>query len=164
MKNLFLALVLFFMGCGYYPVSHYSKKSLGDLVYVDLRINLANTENSVELKDILNKAIVARFQRRLAEKDQADSIINLFLRTASDTSIATDTNGFTTFYRVNVEIVFNYENRFGKKGEFVNVAYSDYAVSLEDPLITYSNRLEAIKEASIQCIDKFLAQMAYEGR
>lgn len=164
MKIFGLVFALMLTGCGYYPVAHYSKKALGDSVYVSLKVNLANTENSVELKDILNKAVVSRFQTKLVSKEEADTVLYLELKNASDTSIATNTNGFTTFYRVNVEILFSYKNSFGKESSFTNSAYYDYAVSLEDPLVTYSNRIDAIREASLQCIDRFLVQMAYEGR
>ena len=159
-----LAFVMFFAGCGYYPVARFAKKALNDNLYVELKVNSANTENSVEIKDLLNKLIVSRFQKNLASKDDADTIITVEIVSVRDSSIATNNDGFTTFYRVNVRVKFFYKNKRGDEREFYNSAYQDYAVSLEDPLITYANKLEAIKEASSQCVDKFLTQIAYQGR
>ena len=69
-----------------------------------------------------------------------------------------------TLARAKIRVKFLYKNKRGDEREFYNSAYQDYAVSLEDPLITYANKLEAIKEASNQCIDRFLTQIAYQGK
>lgn len=164
MKIFLFFVMLLFSGCGYKPVAHFTKKALGDSVYVSLKINAANTESSVEIKDLLNKLIATRFQKRLVEKSEADTIINLEILNVTDTSIATNTDGFTTFYRVSIRTKFEYINKIKEKKIFYNNAYQDYAVSLEDPLITYNNKLEAIREASNQCVDSFLTQIAYQGK
>ncbi|WP_104698070.1 MULTISPECIES: LPS assembly lipoprotein LptE [unclassified Helicobacter] len=164
MRILTLIFMLLFTGCGYKPVAHFSKKALGDGIYVSLKVNVANTESSVEIKDLLNQLVVTRFQRKLVDKKDADTIINLEIMEVTDNSIATNTDGFTTFYRVTVRVRFEYDNRVDQSKVFYNTAYQDYAVSLEDPLITYNNKLEAIRDASNQCIDKFLTQIAYQGK
>ncbi|CBG40261.1 LPS assembly lipoprotein LptE [Helicobacter mustelae] len=160
----FVLLSFFLSGCGYQPIAHYAKKALGDSIFVNLKMNLANPENSIEIKDMVNRAIIAKFQNRLASRDEASTTLTVELQNVTDTSIATNTDGFTTFYRVNIQIAFLYKNHLGKEGDFVNSAYFDYAVSLEDPLITYMNRLDAIRQASLQCIDRFLTQIAHEGK
>ena len=164
MKALVLAFLMLFGGCGYYPVAHFVKKALSDNLYVALKVNSANTENSVEIKDLLNKLIVSRFQKNLVSKDDADTIITIEITSVTDSSIATNSDGFTTFYRASIRVKFLYKNKRGDEREFYNSAYQDYAVSLDDPLITYANKLEAIKEASNQCIDRFLTQIAYQGK
>lgn len=154
----------FFLGCGYHPISYYSQKILGDSVHIDLIVNLANTENSVALKDFMSKAIAARLNKQIKNKDEAQSTLLVTLANITDNSISIDRSGFTTFYRVNVTVEFNVRDRKSSEGkDFVFTAYYDYAVSLQDPTITYQNRLEAINEAAIQCIDRFIAHMAYAG-
>ena len=155
---------LFISGCGYAPIAHYSQKALGNSVYIDLKINAANTENSVALRDLLNKVVVMRFQKELKNKEEADSVIYVEMTNIQDQSIATNSDGFTTFYRVNLTLSFKYSNRTHKETQFSNSAYYDYAVSLEDPAVTYENRLDAIEQATIQCVDKFLSQVAYQGK
>ncbi|RDU74023.1 hypothetical protein CQA57_03495 [Helicobacter anseris] len=164
MKFVFVVFLILFSGCGYKPVAHFAKRALGDSIYVSLKVNVANTESSVEIKDLLNKLIATRFQKNLVEKQEADTIVNLEILNVTDTSIATNTDGFTTFYRVNIRVKFEFTNQKKETKLFYNSAYQDYAVSLEDPLITYNNKLEAIKEASNQCIDSFLTQIAYQGK
>ena len=108
MKALVFAFLMLFSGCGYYPVAHFVKKALSDNLYVALKVNSANTENSVEIKDLLNKLIVSRFQKNLVSKDDADTIITIEITSVTDSSIATNSDGFTTFYRASIRVCLLY--------------------------------------------------------
>lgn len=167
MKKIFLNIFLtlfFLVGCGYIPMANYTQKVLGDGVYVKLIVNLPNPENSVDFKDALNQAVISRFQNRLASEKNADSIITINMTNVTDTQIASNEQGFTTFYRATVYVTYTYKNKMGKTGSFENSGYYDYAVSLEDPLTTYNNRYDAIKQALSQTIDKFITQVAYQSK
>ncbi|PAF42029.1 LPS assembly lipoprotein LptE [Helicobacter sp. 11S03491-1] len=165
MKYIFYTFIfLIISGCGYFPTAYYAKKVLGDSIYVKLIVNLPNPESSVQFKDALNKAVVSRFQSKLADQKDADSIITIEITNVTDISIATNEQGFTTFYRATVYIDFIYKNKQGKSGAFHNNGYYDYAVSLENPLTTYNNRYYAIEQATNQAIDKFVAQISYQGK
>ncbi|PAF53969.1 hypothetical protein BKH42_03100 [Helicobacter sp. 13S00482-2] len=159
-----LGIFLFFYGCGYLPSAYYAQKVLGDSVYVKLIVNLPNPENSVQLKDILNRAIISRFQNTLTSQKDADSIITIEITDVSDTSIATNEQGFTTFYRATAYVTFTYKNKRGQSKTFKNNGYYDYSVSLENPLTTYNNRFYAIEQATSQTVDKFITQVSYQGK
>ncbi|PAF48183.1 hypothetical protein BKH46_02435 [Helicobacter sp. 12S02634-8] len=163
-KILLLGVLGLLWGCGYLPAAYYAQKALGDSVYVQLVVNLPNPENSVQFKDSLNKAVISRFQNRLASQKNADSIITIKITKVTDTSIATNEQGFTTFYRATVYADFTYANKKGGSKTFENNGYYDYAVSLENPLVTYNNRFYAIDQAINQTIDKFITQVAYQGK
>ncbi|PAF51036.1 LPS assembly lipoprotein LptE [Helicobacter sp. 13S00477-4] len=165
MKNTLLLIIFIILtSCGYMPSAYYAQKILGNSIYVKLIVNLANPENSVQFKDSLNKAIVSRFQNKLASEQEADSIITIEITNITDTSIATNEQGFTTFYRATVYVTFSYDDKKGIKKSFKNSGYYDYAVSLENPLTTYNNRYYAIEEALDQTIDKFISQVSYQGK
>ncbi|WP_257874406.1 LPS assembly lipoprotein LptE [Helicobacter sp. 11S02596-1] len=157
-------MAIFLSACGYLPIASYTQKVLGDSVYVKLIVNLPNPENSVQFKDILNKAVISRFQNKLASQKDADSIITIEITKVTDTSIATNEQGFTTFYRATVFVTFTYTNKKGMSKTFDNSGYYDYAVSLENPLITYNNRYYGINQAIEQTIDKFITQVSYQGK
>lgn len=161
---IFLGFLLFLCGCGYFPSAVYAQKVLGNSVYVKLIVNLPNPENSVQLKDTLNRAIISRFQNNLASEKNADSIITIEITNVTDTSIATNEQGFTTFYRATAYVTFSYKNKRGKSGTFKNNGYYDYSVSLDNPLITYNNRFYAIEQATNQTVDKFITQISYQGK
>lgn len=157
-------LLLLLSGCGYKPVASFADKVLGKSVFVRLVVNLANPKNSVEFKDMLNRVIVQRFQNTLTSEKQADSIITIEMSRVADTSISQNKEGFTTFYRVTVYVDYTYDNKMGIVKSFHDNGYYNYAVSLQNPLITYNNRLYAIEQALEQTLTQFVAQIAYEGK
>ena len=162
-KN-FLAIfiMIFITSCGYKPMSYFANKALGDRVYVNIKMNLENTEESVKIKDTINEAIISRFHSRLVRENEADTILNVNVENIKDAIIATNAQGFATFYRVNVTIVFSFERK-DKTYTFNNVGYYDYAASLSSPQTTFNNRSTAILEAAKQSIDKFISQIGYSA-
>ncbi len=151
---------VYIVSCGYMPMSYYANKALGDKVYVQLQINLENTEESVRIKDAVNEAIISRFHSRVSNKDEADSILKVNIQNIQDSVIGTNAQGFATFYRVYVYIIFEFEYK-GKRFSFSNPGYYDYAASLNNPITTYNNRSNAIIEAARQNLDKFISQIGY---
>lgn len=156
--------MLMLAGCGYIPSAEYAKKALGESVFVQLNINLPNPENSVELKDALNKIILSRFQTRIAGKEEADSIIIININKISDTTFSIGDTAFTSYYRVTTDVSYTYDNKQGTRRTFDSSGYFDYNVSIENPLATYNNRYYAINQAFTQTLDKFVAQISFEGQ
>ncbi len=132
-------------------------------MFVELHINLPNPENSVELKDLLNKTIVSRFQTRISNKEDADSLIIIDVNSLSDSTFAVSTDGFVTYYRVTAYVTYTLDDKKGNKKSFQGSGFFDYNVSLDNPLTTYNNRYYAINQAFSQTIDKFVAQVSFEG-
>ncbi len=155
---------LFLLGCGYVPSATYAQKALGERVYVKLNVNLPNPENSVELKDLLNKNIIARFQTRVGSEEEADSIITIDVNKITDTTFAVSSSAFTTYYRVTTYVTYTYDNKKGSRRTFSGSGYFDYNVSLESPLTTYNNRYYAINQAFGQTMDSFVARLSFEGQ
>lgn len=163
MKALILSFILLFVGCGYYPVSYYSKQSLGENIYVESIVNLSDPENSILAKDALNQAIITRFHSNLVSKENAESIISVSITNIDLYSIADSNNGFANFYRTSVTLVFNYTDKNGNKKTFRNSGNYDFSVDTLST-VTDERRFSAITQASMQAIDKFVAQVAYNWR
>ena len=159
-RFIILFLSLFILSCGYRPMAYYANKALGDSVYVKLKVNLENTEESVAIKDLVNEAIVSRFHSHLDNEENASSIVTVDVKDVRDSIVATNSQGFATFYRVIVSIDFSFKKK-GKNHEFSNSGYFDYAASLNNPLATYQNRQNAILEAAKQSLDRFISQVGY---
>ncbi|RDU71985.1 hypothetical protein CQA66_05705 [Helicobacter aurati] len=141
-------------------MSYYANKALGNKVYVKLELNLENTEESVQIKDIVNEAIASRFHSQLSSLEDCDTVLEVYVQNIQDNVIATNSQGFATFYRIYMNIRFSF-NRDGKNFTFTNPGYYDYASSLLNPIATYNNRSSAILEASKQSIDRFISQVGY---
>ncbi|MDU7693294.1 MAG: LPS assembly lipoprotein LptE [Helicobacter sp.] len=162
-----VALVIFSLllsACGYAPLSSYAKNALGDRVHVILDINAQNIsdlESSVELKDLLNESLLSRLQLQVVDEKEATSTLRVKIIQISDSSIATNDSGLSTFYRAQVGLSFSYKTKDGLERIFNNSSYFDYPVNIQNPLITYKNRKNAIYEAMSQSVDKFLSQIAF---
>lgn len=163
MNYLAAVLCIVFIGCGYHPVAYYSKKSLGSSIYVDVKISLSDPENSVIAKDALNKAITTRLQSDLTSKNNADTIVTIEITNIDIYSIADGSDGFSNFYRAYVEISFSYLDKLGRSQKFINNGSYDFPVD-DISTITDDKRFSAINQASIQAIDKFIAQTASSWR
>lgn len=155
-------IAIFVSGCGYYPISYYSKQSLGENIYVESIVSLSDPENSVVAKDALNQAIITKFHSNLVPRNEADSIITIEITNINLYSIADDQEGFASFYRASVSLTFTYTDKHGKKKKFVDTGFYDFAAD-NISTITDDRRFNAIKEASLSAIDKFVVQAAYDN-
>lgn len=153
----------FLASCGYYPISYYSKQSLGANIYVESIVALSDPENSVIAKDALNQAIVTRFQSSLVDKENADTIINIEISDINMYSIADSDSGFPSFYRMQVGVHFYYTDKNGNNRNFTNIGIYDFSIEGLST-VTDEKRFSAINQASLQAIDKFIAQVAYNWR
>lgn len=154
---------IFFSSCGYYPISYYSKQSLGENIYVQTIIALSEPENSIIAKDALLQAITTRLQSNLSSKENADIIITMSMNEINLYSIADDEDGFPRFYRMQVRIGFSYIDKNGNARNYNNIGIYDFSVEGQST-VTDEKRFIAINQASLQAIDKFVAQAAYGWR
>lgn len=143
-------------------MAYFANKALGDKVCVKMQSNLENIEESVRIKDTINEAIYTRFHSRIVDESEADTILNVNVENIKDGIIATNSQGFATFYRVYVTIRYTF-NHNDKTFSYVNPGYYDYAASLTSPLTTYNNRSTAIIEAAKQSLDRFISQVGYSA-
>lgn len=155
-----LLIALNFVGCGYYPMSYFTKQSLGENIYVKSLVNLTDPENSIIAKDALNQAIAQKLHLNLVSKEDADTVIVIEITSVSVDSIADNDAGFANFYRASVNISFDYIDKKGNERKFSNYGFYDFPVDVVST-ITDENRFNAIKEASISAIDRFIAQVAF---
>lgn len=158
----FIGFLLLFSACGYQPIAHKAQKAVGDKVYVEVKINARDPQNSVALKDEISKAIFERLHANVSNKEDSTAIIEVQLQRVAFSSLEENRTGFSTFYRCEVTVEFKYTNtltqatrQFSKKG-YYNFSLNDTSV------ITDSIRLEAINQALLQAIDGFVSQVGIE--
>ena len=160
--GLFLALLLL-SACGYKPLAHNAQKTLGDKIYIEVKIDPRHPQNSVTLKDELSRSIFERLHADIVDKDDATSTIEVLLRNVNFSSLAENRTGFATFFRCEVVVEFKYFNlltqrtRIFNKTGFYNFALNDTSI------ITDSVRLEAINRAVLQALDGFISQVGIDG-
>lgn len=152
------------IGCGYRPLAHFGKEIFGRSVYVEIVINPKFPKSGVLAKDTLNKAFLSRFHLEIAPKQEAQSKIRMDLKNIDFTSIAQDDQGFTTHYKITVDIDFKYKSIYGEEYSVTTSGSSDYASTANmTSIATEKSQLDAINLAVEQAINKFVSQTFYQG-
>ena len=149
--------------CGYKPLAHNTQKTLGDKIYIEVKIDPRDPQNSVALKDELSRSIFERLHADIVDKEKATSTIEVLLRNVNFNSLAENKTGFATFYRCEVVVEFKYFNLLTQRTRIFNKkGYYNFALN-DTSIITDSVRLEAINRAVLQAIDGFISQVGIDG-
>lgn len=149
-----------FSGCGYKPSSYYAKGAIEGKVFVDVIIDIENSNNAVYIKDAINEMVLNRFKGSLVfDKKEADSYIIIDLKSISNSAIETDTTGYTRTYRTRVNAKVSYKS---KDTPFKTISVSDYYDYIVDASssVTTQKRNEAIRIASTKAISNIFSKIA----
>ena len=148
-------------GCGYRPTSHVVKPVLRERVSTQIVISMKDPENTVYLKDALDKAVVNRFRTRLTDEAHAQTHLTIALRDVVFTPVRYDANGYITAYRAIVTLEVD-RQREGTTHRYH--ANGSYLFTIEpNAIISDLVRYEAIQYGSEKALDSFVAQIANEG-
>jgi hypothetical protein len=149
-----------FVGCSYKPSSHYAKSAIEGNVYVDLHMNIDNTESSVYVKDAVNEMIINQFKALLVnDKSKADVLVTVALSSVSHTSLSTGDDGYSKTYRTSVNIKMTYQK---VKGEIKTLSvgdYYDYSVD-SNSILTDQKKKTAVKTASTKALSNLFSKIA----
>lgn len=151
------------VGCGYKPSSSYAKTEIQGDVYVDLKIDIDNTQNSVYVKDAMNEMILNQFNASLTNnKEKADTYVTVELTGVSHTSFSSDDDGYAKSYRTTVSIKITYA-KVGEDTKSVSVSnYYDYTVD-SNSVITDQKKKVAVKIASTKALSNIFSKIAIQG-
>lgn len=151
---------LFMTGCGYKPTSYYAKKSISGKVYVDVKIDINNAQNSVLIKDAMNEMIINQFNATITNKKaNADTVVVVSLSKVTHTAIASDNDGYAKTYRTTVIILFNYKKRNSPNVSIKVSNYYDYSVDADSTLTTQKKQ-EAVKIAATKALSDIFSKIA----
>ena len=156
-------IIILLIGCGYRPASSYAKTAIEGDVYVDLKIDIDNSQNSVLVKDAMNEMILNQFNATLSHnKKDADTYVTVSLSSISHTSLSKDDDGYTKSYRTSVSIKMSY-NKIGEEIKSVSVSdYYDYSVDT-DSVITDQKKKVAIKIAATKALSNIFSKIAVKS-
>ncbi len=154
-------LSLLLTGCGYQPSSKEARKVLGETVSTEIIISMEDPENTVVLKDSLDKAVIRRFQTNLRSRKNAATHLQIRLNSVSFSALQYDSNGYVISYRTKINLAVtrmtkNFTKRYSAIGNY------DFAIS-PNAIITDQQRFEAIGNSATKALDSFVAQVAAEG-
>ncbi len=159
----FLVLVaVLFTSCGYKPTNIYTKRVLGNSIYVKVDISRVDPQNSVLITDALNQAVITKFKSKLVSKEEADARLYVKLASVRFNPIQYDSNGYVIAYKTLVVLNTKYVDKKGNK-EVINSS-GDYDFSIEaNSVISDNKRFEAIKFAALKSIDELISKISVRG-
>ncbi len=157
-RILLILSIFIITACGYKPTSFYTKKVLGEAIYVKVETSLEDPENSVLIRDALNEAVIYKFHAKIADKKDASSKLFVRLEHVNFEPIEYDNNGYVIAYKTHVTLRTTYHDKETIK------TYGDYDFNIaSNSVISDTKRFNAIKEASQKAIDAFISKIAVKG-
>lgn len=162
--KIFLLLFLVFIilsGCGYKPSAKFSRDVLGEKISTSVIISVQDPENTVVIKDEIDRAVVEVFQASLVSRSVSDTHLVIKMNEPSYAPITYDVNGYITGYRMSVVLnIEKYTN--GSSKNYTTRGFYDFSVAL-NAIVTDQDRFEAIGFAAQRAIKSFAAQVSAEG-
>ena len=160
----FLVVLLLFSSCGYKPTSIYTKKVLGENIYVDVSISLTDPQNSVLITDAINEAVISKFRANLVrDKNKASSKLYVSLSSVGFTPLRYDKNGYVVSYKANVGLRTRYIDKQGNKRVVSSSGEYDFPIEANS-IISDNKRFEAIKFGALKAIDELISKISIKGR
>jgi len=164
-KYLPIFILLFLGGCGYKPSSYYTKGILGERVYASVSTFIEEPENSILVEDALKEALKTRLNVSFTNRGDADSEIDLYLKSLKFRALQKDENSYVILYRA--EIVLEAKHKYLKDG-ISKVSYYNLKGFYEFPVrasasISVALRFDAIKFAALKALDTLIPKLALKG-
>ncbi len=158
--SLFLALAIL-GGCGYKPSAKFARDIVGEKVSTNVIISLEDPQNTVLIKDAVDKAVIEVFQASLVDRTVSDSHLVIKLISPAYSPIVYDENGFVTGYRMSVTLNIIRHAKDESKS-YNTKGYYDFSVA-PNAIVTDQERFEAIEFAAQRAINAFVAQVSAQG-
>lgn len=148
-------------GCGYKPSSKIAESVLGNLIYVEVTINVEDPKNSVLIKDALKEVFISRLGRNIVPIEDAETKVYASLGSVSFPAIM-HKDGFSVAYRANVTLNIKIVYSSGKQEHISTTGSYDFFVKTNN-VITDTERFDAIKSASFDALDEYVATLSMRG-
>ena len=155
------SLLLHLSGCGYKPSAKFARGIVGEKISTTVIISSEDPENTVLVKDAVDKAILTVFHASLSDKEHADTNLVLSIGTPAYSPIEYNDNGFIISYRATIGLSIMRETKDIKKKYTARGTY-DFSV-VPNAVLTDQERFDAIKFSSLKAITSFIAQVSAEG-
>lgn len=150
-----------FSACGYKPSVKYARSVVGDKISTSIYISQEDPENSVLVKDSVDKAIIQIFHSSLVDKRYADTHLSFRITNPTYSPVEYDANGFIISYRATINLLIVRETDDEKKNYSTSGTY-DFSV-VPNSVLSDQERFNAIKFSAIKAISAFVAKVSAEG-
>lgn len=156
-----LVAIITFSSCGYKPSARYAREVLGGKISTQVIISQTDPENSVIVKDAVDRAIIEVFHASLSEKRYASTHLIIRISKPGYVALQYDSNGYIISYRATITLSITRESKDTRKSYSSKGTY-DFSVD-PNAVLTDQQHFDAIKFSSIKAISAFVAQVSAEG-
>ncbi len=161
LKWLFFIFIIFsFTGCGYKPSSKFSRNVLGEKISTSVTISLEDPENTVLIKDSVDRAILETFHASIVDRGSANTHLNVEIQKTWYTPIQYNNDGYVVSYKMNVLLNITREHNHKSKNYLVSGFY-DFSVQ-PNSVVSDLDRFDAIRRGATKAIEAFIAQVSIE--
>ncbi len=148
-------------GCGYKSSAKFSREVMGERISTSVIISSEDPQNTVIIKDAVDRAVIEVFQASLVSKANSQTHLLLKMGTPSYAPIVYDENGYVIGYRMSVLLnIIKHTN--GTLKSYNTRGFHDFSVA-PNAIVTDQDRFEAIGFAAQRAIKSFVAQVSAEG-
>ncbi len=161
-KILTLSIAFFFTACGYLPTSKLASNVFSDTVYVYVAISQQDAKNSIYIVDTVRELIINKLDKSPANKDEADDSLYVNMQSLSFIPIIYDENGYVIAYKTRIVLAFEAKFKSGLTEKITTSGDYDFAIS-PNSVISDTARFEAIRNASSEAFDEFIAAISVRG-
>ena len=129
---------------------------------MEVAITFQDAQNSVLVKDAVKEAMISRLGRDVVSRSQAQTLIFAKLGAVSFSPTIYDKDGYVIAYkaRTNLRLRTVYES--GKEDNILVSGEYDFTIE-PNSVISDTKRFEAIKNASYEALDEYIALLAIRG-
>ena len=159
-----LGFLLFFIllsGCGYKPSSHHAKQVVGEKVSTQILISMQDPENTVLIKDAVNKAVVTRFRSSLVDEKDAQTHLRIAISKIQFSPLQYNLEGYIVTYRTHITLQI-LRTREDVAQTYISKGVYDFAIE-PNAIISDQARFLAIQQSAQKAIDSFIAAVASQG-
>jgi hypothetical protein len=153
--------MLLLTSCGYRPSSHFSPIVIGQKVYTHVDVSLSDPENSVLIKDAINRALYSRFKTLSTSEEEAQSSIFVAYQSIDFIPLQYDINGYVVQYQANIFLKFRLKKGEDQEERLIMGRY-EFPIR-PSAIISNDLRFKAIAQGSIHALDQFIAYISAKG-
>ncbi len=153
--------IILMNGCGYAPSSKSAQIVMGNAVSVKIIISAINPQNTVIIKDAVNRAVIENFRTKLTSYADASTHLVVKLASVGYSPIQYNANGYVISYRMHtvLSVTITHQN--------ITKTYKEsgiYDFSIEpNAIISDQIRRAAINNSVSKAISAFVAQISAVG-
>lgn len=153
-KITYIFILLYFISCSYIPISKHKNGIIKDRIYTEIDISIAEPQNSIILKDILNNTLFRYFNNIISIKNKKYNFMKVSYKSVKFKPLSYNENGYTIAYKA--EITLNFQSSINNKKIEKDIIGNYHFFIDSSELLSTDIKFKVIEYASENALNKFI--------